>query len=281
MRFSCVLLFLAVAYCTNFKVIKPHVPIKAGPGQWYATVGTAALGRIIKSSTTTNGYVQFDKKSFIARDSLEQVPELTDKPAPSDKTEKKIVTEAPAATKNPLVEKAKQSSPRPQYGENVVYYSVNDARWAKLNYTASTDVITHRFKEYGSAPTCLAMAVSTFASPSITPDKVAKFALENDLKVTSSAKALKFFTKAATYYGLRIYTTNDFKNVQKYLQKGSLVVALMNKGYFTTKTGTFVLIHSMNSKFYFVHDPENYQKVKATKDVIKNQSKMFYILSKK
>ena len=106
-----------------------------------------------------------------------------------------------------------------------VYYAQTDPRWASTPYTSIGDN-TQTIKKSGCGPTAMAMAVSTLTGLNITPETMAKLAVENGYRSPNSGTDQAFYDFAATKYGLHSISTNDLNVVKAALaRKDCLVIA--------------------------------------------------------
>lgn len=133
------------------------------------------------------------------------------------------------------------------YGENtfvpcttglLTYYNQSDPRWADSLY-GSTD----RMAAFGCGPTALAMVVASYTSNPITPPEMAVWASENGYCSSGEGSRHALIPEGLTHFGLTVkpMTDRSTEAVLNEVRKGRIVIALMNKGYFTNG-GHFLLL---------------------------------------
>jgi hypothetical protein len=191
------------------------------------------------------------------------------------------------STFTPIVEakaapvKAAESSPRPSIAPKVVYYAQGDSRWGSTMYSKTKDK-SQTIKNSGCGPTSMAMVVATLTDPTVTPPDMCNFATENGYRTKNSGTAWEFFPPAAEKYGLTCKQSFSTDEVVKALKnEGTLVIASMKKGYYTT-TGHYILLTGTDGSNIFSHDPAKYSREKASiNSVFKKQNRVYYIFTKK
>lgn len=133
------------------------------------------------------------------------------------------------------------------YGENtfvpcttglLTYYNQSDPRWADALYGP-----TDRMAAFGCGPTALAMVVASYTSNPITPPQMAVWASENGYCSSGEGSRHALIPEGLTHFGLTVrpMTDRSTEAVLDEIQKGRIVIALMNKGYFTNG-GHFLLL---------------------------------------
>lgn len=140
------------------------------------------------------------------------------------------------------------SSPSPaSYGEGtyipcttglLTYYNQSDPRWADALY-GPTDPMA----AFGCGPTALAMVVSSYTSTTITPPEMAVWASDNGYCSRGEGSRHELIPEGLTHFGLVVTPISDRSTgaVLEELRKSRIVIALMNKGYFTNG-GHFLLL---------------------------------------
>lgn len=122
---------------------------------------------------------------------------------------------------------------------NIVYFNQQDPRW-KNTYYGATDPIG----SYGCGPTTLAMVVSSLTDERITPDAMSAWAYQNGYFCEGSGSYHSIIPQGASGFGLKVENlglpTKDIL-IQR-LCTGNVMVALMQKGHFTTSGGHFVIL---------------------------------------
>lgn len=151
------------------------------------------------------------------------------------------------------------------YGENtfvpcttglLTYYNQSDPRWADFLY-GSTDPMS----AYGCGPTALAMVVSSYTATPITPPEMAVWASDNGYCSSGEGSRHALIPEGLTHFGLAVTPMSDRSTeaVLEELRKGRIVVALMNKGYFTNG-GHFLLLTQINEDGTIrIADPASWQ----------------------
>lgn len=138
--------------------------------------------------------------------------------------------------------------------QNIVYFNQADPRWGSKMY-GGNDTIA----KYGCGPTTMAMVVSTMTDQIIPPDQMADWARENGYFSPGSGSAHALIPDSAEAFGLEATAFRDYthEGIIKELSTGSIMVALMKKGHFTTG-GHFIIFHgvTLDGKVLIV-DPMN------------------------
>lgn len=144
----------------------------------------------------------------------------------------------------------------------LVYYNQTDERWAKELY-GEADYI----EDAGCGPTVLAMAVSSLTDTKINPKEMADWAAENGYCAAGSGSYHTLIADGLAHFGLESTTTNDGAEVQKALQAGYPVIALMGEGHFTGG-GHFLLLCNIDAQNrIFVADPKSVENTEKLWDM--------------
>ncbi len=126
-----------------------------------------------------------------------------------------------------------------------------DARWGYADYGDNIIAVT------GCGPAVVAMALySLTGDDTFTPDKVARFAMDNGLYSYGTGTMWKLITKAPQEYGL-VVTDVGRHNEDQYrmvLDAGGKLILSMGKGEFATQ-GHFIEIVGYTDEGYIVNDP--------------------------
>ncbi|WP_283122731.1 C39 family peptidase [Anaerotignum lactatifermentans] len=134
----------------------------------------------------------------------------------------------------------------------LVYYNQTDERWAHELY-GEVDYI----EEAGCGPTVLSMAVSSLTDTQVSPKEMADWAAENGYCAPGSGSYHTLIADGLKHFELECATTNDGAEVQKALQAGYPVIALMGEGHFTGG-GHFILLCNIDARNeVFVADPKS------------------------
>ena len=129
-------------------------------------------------------------------------------------------------------------------GQEIIYYSQEDAKWANEYYGNNDDMST-----YGCGPSVLAMLVSSLTENKVTPMDMAKWAYDNGYYSDGSGSIHSIIPEGAKSFGLKV--TNLEKSnryeILDYLGEGKTIVGLMGKGYFT-QGGHFIILRGINNQ---------------------------------
>lgn len=125
-----------------------------------------------------------------------------------------------------------------------------DPRWGYVPYGSGPVAFN------GCGPTCLSMAALHFTgNPNATPDKVAKWALDNDYYVTGSGTKWTMFSEGVREWSMGSRELPLWKgSILSALDKGNWVVMCMGKGDFTT-FGHFIVVCGYSDEGFQVLDP--------------------------
>lgn len=120
----------------------------------------------------------------------------------------------------------------------LVYYNQGDPRWADSLYGPSD-----RMGSHGCGPTALAMIVSSFTGQKVTPLDIGQWAANNGYCSRGEGSRHALIPDGLTYYGLSATSLADrsVESVLNEIRSGKIVIALMNRGYFTNG-GHFLLL---------------------------------------
>ncbi|HCT63719.1 MAG TPA: hypothetical protein DIC60_00290 [Lachnospiraceae bacterium] len=123
----------------------------------------------------------------------------------------------------------------------VTYFSQEDHRWGKIIYGNDNTISV-----YGCGPTTVAMLASSLTDTIVYPNEVAEWAYENGEFANNGGSYHSIITHGAANYGLTakslIMPTKE--TIKDELAKGNLVVALMDKGHFTSD-GHFIILRGI------------------------------------
>lgn len=123
----------------------------------------------------------------------------------------------------------------------LVYYSQTDPQWNATLYGTDNTIGV-----FGCGPTTLAMVLSTFTENEITPDMAAKWAFDNGHFSHNSGSYHSIIPDGAKSFGLQSKSLEKPSKeiIFDELNKGNLVVVLMNKGIFTSQ-GHFIILRGV------------------------------------
>ena len=156
-----------------------------------------------------------------------------------------------------------------------VYYSQVDQRWRAVPFTA---VGNHRqtIGSSGCGPTCMAMILATWVNRAITPVECCRWAVEGGFRTPNDGTAWAYFTWMANHrYGLKHQLGNTDQAVAA-MQDGALVVASMDRGYFTN-SGHFILPYRVEGNMIICHDPANKNRDRASVEVFRRECRQYFI----
>ncbi|WP_314025047.1 C39 family peptidase [Filifactor alocis] len=124
----------------------------------------------------------------------------------------------------------------------VVYYNQADSRWGSQMYVSKTIANT------GCGPTALAIVVSTLTGTAYDPPAICEWARTGNYYVHGKGSVHSLIPDGARHFGLQVsgcsYT--EGQRIVDALSSGSLVVAIMSKGHFTTG-GHFIVLRGVTA----------------------------------
>lgn len=125
-----------------------------------------------------------------------------------------------------------------------------DPRWGYESYGESCIGLA------GCGPTCLSMALFYLTGDeTLTPDKIAKYSMENGYYVKGSGTAWTLMEDMPKLYDIKFTELSSSEhNIKAALDKGSIVVCAMGRGYFTT-SGHYIVIYGYDEDGFMVNDP--------------------------
>ena len=124
----------------------------------------------------------------------------------------------------------------------VVYYNQADSRWGSQMYVSKTIANT------GCGPTSLAIVVSTLTGTAYDPPAICEWARTGNYYVHGKGSLHSLIPDGARHFGLQVsgcsYT--EGQRIVDALSSGSLVIAIMSKGHFTTG-GHFIVLRGVTA----------------------------------
>ena len=126
-----------------------------------------------------------------------------------------------------------------------------DPRWGYRSYGSDSYIGVS-----GCGPTCLAMAMySLTGDESMTPDRIADYALENGYYVEGTGTAWALMKDFPRFYGIKV-TEPEISEyaLRTELDQGSILICAMGKGEFTA-AGHFIVIYGYDREGFQVNDP--------------------------
>ena len=112
---------------------------------------------------------------------------------------------------------------------------------------------------YGCGPTALAMIVSSFTNQEMTPDVMAVWARENNYWAAGSGSAHTLIPEGCAHFGLSVEPFSDYseQGIIQALQNGSVFIALMGPGHFTSGGHFIILADYWSGSAVRVADPNS------------------------
>lgn len=125
-----------------------------------------------------------------------------------------------------------------------------DKRWGYQEYGDFNIALS------GCGPTTLAMAaVALTGDTSVTPDKVAKYSMNNGFYIEGTGTAWKLMTDGCKAFGLKAEEIAIDETVMKaQLDEGKVIICSMRQGDFTSG-GHFIMIYDYNKTGFKINDP--------------------------
>ena len=136
--------------------------------------------------------------------------------------------------------------------EKVPLFLQWDARWGYMTYGSDVAGLT------GCGPVCLSMAaVYVTDDPAFSPDKMIRFAADNNYYVSGSGSSWTLISEGGVRLGLDVAELPlDEGRIRKALNAGMPVICAMGPGDFTT-TGHFIVITGVQDGKFTVNDPNS------------------------
>lgn len=176
-----------------------------------------------------------------------------------------------------------------------VYYSQEDPRWRGIVYSNHGDQ-SQTIGTSGCGPTSVAMAVSSLTKEVVLPTVAATFAVMKGYRTFNNGTSWTYFKAFAEQYGLSCIQTSNLDTIKVALAEGSLIVASMRSGHFTSG-GHYILLVEAEGDTISVYDPNQDNrkygndglidqgvrddgKVKAKESVIRKEAGQYWIISK-
>lgn len=153
-----------------------------------------------------------------------------------------------------------------------------DKRWGYEEYGDFNIALS------GCGPTTLAMAsVVLTGDDTITPDRVAKYSMENGHYVEGTGTAWSLMTEGCENFGIKAEEIVLDESVMKnQLDDGKVIICSMRQGDFTA-AGHFVMLFGYNENGFLVNDPNCiYRSSKVwSYEELKNQIRILWAFQKK
>ena len=126
-----------------------------------------------------------------------------------------------------------------------------DPRWGYQSYGRGSCIGLA-----GCGPTCLSMALFYLTrDESLTPDKIAKYSIENGYYVDGTGTAWALMEDVPKLYGIHVTSISaSAGNIQAVLDNGGIVICSMGRGDFTL-SGHYIVIYGYDSAGFMINDP--------------------------
>lgn len=160
------------------------------------------------------------------------------------------------------------------YGENTVvsctmglltYYNQADPRWADFLYGPSDPMRSH-----GCGPAALAMIVTSYTGTVLTPPEAAQWASDHGYCIRGEGSRHALIPDGLTQYGLSVTPLVDrsVESVLNQIRSGHLVVALMDKGFFTNGGHFLLLTEVLDDGTIKIADPASWENTSKAWDPV-------------
>ncbi len=125
-----------------------------------------------------------------------------------------------------------------------------DPRWGYEPYGESCIGLA------GCGPTCLSMVLFYLTGDeTITPDKIARYSMENGYYVKGTGTAWALMKDVPTLYRIKAAEiSSSEQNIRTELDKGNIIICAMGRGFFTT-FGHYIVIYGYDKDGFMVNDP--------------------------
>lgn len=164
-----------------------------------------------------------------------------------------------------------------------VYYLQKDSRWALKPYRAKGENST--VGSAGCGPTCAAMCIETLTGKTFTPLDACNWSMEHGYKALNQGTYYSYFKPQLAAFGIdcdMLNWTNTYgkpnhenhKKAVDMLKQGYYLIALMNKGTWTT-SGHFVLVWWSDDKVR-INDPASQKEYRINGDLYDFRSQVKY-----
>ena len=171
-----------------------------------------------------------------------------------------------------------------------VSYLQTDPRWGSLDYSAPGEKTT--IAASGCGPTAMAMALATWADPSVNPKTECAWALAHGYKAPRQGTYYGYFEPAGARYGLRVTRLNYASlygnatsayhaQVKDALDRGELVIACMGPGNWTS-SGHYVLVWKIEGDTIYINDPASTKaaRTKGIWSLFRQQVKYYWTIER-
>lgn len=170
-----------------------------------------------------------------------------------------------------------------------VSYKQYDSKWANLPYNGPGEN-DKTIRSSGCGPTCAAMLISTLTGDRYTPVDACKWSADHGWKYANQGTAYGYFAPQFAAFGIDCFQlswTNTYHKPDHkihdmaldYLNRGYYLIALANKGLWTT-SGHYIVIYDFDDKYVHVHDPvsSSTARAKAPIETMRNEIKYYWVV---
>lgn len=139
------------------------------------------------------------------------------------------------------------------------YYNQSDPRWSDTPY-GDTDLL----KTHGCGPTAVAMVISSFTPYQVTPPDMASWASEHGYCSRGEGSLHSLIPDALTFYGFSVHPLEErsVEAICRELHQGKIIIALMNKGFFTQSGHFLILTEVTDDGLLQLADPASWDNTK-------------------
>ena len=164
-----------------------------------------------------------------------------------------------------------------------ISYLQNDPRWKNKPYRVKGESST--IGSAGCGPTCAAMLIETLTGKTFTPEEACQWSVTHGYKALRQGTYYSYFKPQFEAFGIECdmlnwtntYGKPDHPNHEKalkMLQEGYYLIALMNKGLWTSG-GHFVVVWWQDEKVH-IHDPASTKQFRTEGDLKTFRSQVKY-----
>lgn len=164
-----------------------------------------------------------------------------------------------------------------------VYYLQKDSRWALKPYRVHGENST--VGSAGCGPTCAAMCIETLTGKTFTPLDACNWSMKHGYKALNQGTYYSYFKPQLAAFGIDCDMLNwtstygkpnheNHKKAVDMLKQGYYLIALMNKGTWTT-SGHFVLVWWSDDKVR-INDPASQKEYRTNGDLYDFRSEVKY-----
>lgn len=152
-----------------------------------------------------------------------------------------------------------------------------DPRWGYVSYGDDSNIGLA-----GCGPTCMSMVLYYLTGDtSLTPDKIAAYAMEHGYYMSGSGTAWSFMEEVPYQYGVSVSRPGISESrMKRQLDDGNVIICAMRQGDFTA-IGHFIVIYGYDEEGFLINDPNCVARSRQSWpfDIIKNQIKQMWAFS--